>query len=931
MNAQLVWSLLIKGSVILVAAQIASAAMRKRSASRRHLVWLGALCALILIPFAEIKLPNWDVPVAHSPMVAPLVAPMPLRPTAPKQLIAKDVYVLDVAAPFDKPVEATPMDWASIVWSGWLIGCAGFLGWTLFGLLQVLRLVRSGRRWVVPESCGQAIDSRIRVLICPSLRVPATAGVFRPLILLPEEAQIWGKRRLEMVLAHESAHIRRSDWLWQIVSQAACAIHFFNPLAWMAMRRLRTESEFACDDYVLGLGIEPASYAHELLDIARSSRFQFANTVGMARSRNVEGRLKSIIDARQQRTWASGRTFLGVLAVTALIVTPVALIKAIPSVIDRLTGAKKQIEVRHSRTPMPQIPWVASKEVAPNVFLAKDGIAGLPEGFRVKLVALSGETGDLWDLNSKAVPNARLWRGGGVYWQGNVFHRSGGYGYSPRFAALSREFYFEVESENDALPATTVDIVSPPRTTKLQKLNPIYAGADDRIPEIKLPAHDPAFAIIPLSLAAKTPTATIRFGIANADWTTVSDIRNPITARQEQIAKNDTGNGSTADDCGISLGDTPGLWYKVQGALRGTTVGLAESGTTFSGDLARRVLLFDKEGQPMALNLAPSYDMNGYPSYDVPAAMFCNIGRVVLQTSPYHWAEFRDVPIRPNFVEEETRRLDPGIRGTATGIAPGFSQTLANGVTVSLTAVTKAVLDGENWKTLGQPSWRGDGKVLAQGPAINPFPHPARTWSKFPLIRYDFQYRGAPADANMVFEALGEVDPSDWLKDRQRGDPQLVEYIETAYLPTAKSGGIRVGVATGPWKIVGRHPIDIEELPASHYNPDEPQREQTGFTVIRGEIPRLVFQSDKKEIPLTGKPLKECAVRVVAVLKSGETRVIDSAGSTIYHEPLYPVPGRHGEQTEFYNHLIASQVKEVQIQTRPYDWAEFRGIALSPK
>jgi beta-lactamase regulating signal transducer with metallopeptidase domain len=112
---------------------------------------------------------------------------------------------------------------------------------------------------------------QVRVVETDAAGVPMTWGFIRPVLLLPRGAGQWPAGRLRLVLLHELAHIERHDWLAQVLAEAACALYWFHPLVWGAARRLRIESERACDDRVLAAGVAPAEYARQLLEIARAT------------------------------------------------------------------------------------------------------------------------------------------------------------------------------------------------------------------------------------------------------------------------------------------------------------------------------------------------------------------------------------------------------------------------------------------------------------------------------------------------------------------------------------------------------------------------------------------------------------------------------------------------------------------------------------
>ena len=82
--------------------------------------------------------------------------------------------------------------------------------------------------------------------------VALSVGISRPAILLPRVAQTWSPERLESILLHELAHVKRWDNLSNVVSQWACILHWYNPLVWWTAGKLKVERERACDDQVPG-------------------------------------------------------------------------------------------------------------------------------------------------------------------------------------------------------------------------------------------------------------------------------------------------------------------------------------------------------------------------------------------------------------------------------------------------------------------------------------------------------------------------------------------------------------------------------------------------------------------------------------------------------------------------------------------------------
>jgi hypothetical protein len=134
---------------------------------------------------------------------------------------------------------------------------------------------------------------------------PITWGLIRPTVLLPKNFDASEKSRLELVLLHELAHIRRHDNFTQILALTACSLHWFNPLFWYCVRLMQEEAEIACDDAVIRAGVRPSFYAKELLQFAimianRNQPFTCATT-SVVKKGLVEARISAMLNPRSVR------------------------------------------------------------------------------------------------------------------------------------------------------------------------------------------------------------------------------------------------------------------------------------------------------------------------------------------------------------------------------------------------------------------------------------------------------------------------------------------------------------------------------------------------------------------------------------------------------------------------------------------------------
>ena len=114
------------------------------------------------------------------------------------------------------------------------------------------------------------IKRKISFKLSSIVSVPMVIGYFKPIILLPLSvlAQM-NQEQLEAIIVHELSHIRRNDYLLNILKISIETILFFNPFVWLSARVIDTERENACDDLVLKITGSPLSYAQTLLQLEK--------------------------------------------------------------------------------------------------------------------------------------------------------------------------------------------------------------------------------------------------------------------------------------------------------------------------------------------------------------------------------------------------------------------------------------------------------------------------------------------------------------------------------------------------------------------------------------------------------------------------------------------------------------------------------------
>jgi TonB family protein len=319
----------LKSAVVLGVAALATFGLRERSASLRHSIWSAAIIAAVLMPALTAIVPRWreDIRISTITRFSP-----PLKRS--EAVDTETVGGTEIATQASTEERGRP--WVAGIW---LIGLVCILAFLLREVARFAGIAYRAAPFFESRWFRMAGEIQRRFQIGRSIRLVqsrtssmlVTWGAVKPRVLLPDGAAGWTEPRMRAVLGHEFAHIRRHDWFIQLVGEIGRAIYWFNPLMWFACDRLRQESERACDDAVLGLGVESTEYAAELLDLARllkSSSCSWAPSLAMAHASTLERRFAAMLNPSADRRSISRKTAALIAIATLCVVLPVAAMRA---------------------------------------------------------------------------------------------------------------------------------------------------------------------------------------------------------------------------------------------------------------------------------------------------------------------------------------------------------------------------------------------------------------------------------------------------------------------------------------------------------------------------------------------------------------------------------------------------------------------------
>lgn len=205
--------------------------------------------------------------------------------------------------------------------AAWLACVAALALRSAFGLAWIARARRSGGRNAHWQQRLSQLAARLGIRRAVSLRIvetlasPITAGWWRPVVLMPAALVArMPPELLEALLAHELAHVRRHDFLVNLLQNVVEILLFYHPAVWWLSRRIRHERELVADSIAAGLTGEPRRLA---LALSELEKMQFASQrlVLAADGGDLAQRIRLLVLPQQQRgNWKAVLATLGLAA-----------------------------------------------------------------------------------------------------------------------------------------------------------------------------------------------------------------------------------------------------------------------------------------------------------------------------------------------------------------------------------------------------------------------------------------------------------------------------------------------------------------------------------------------------------------------------------------------------------------------------------------
>ncbi len=509
--------------------------LRRSSSSVRYGMWVVAMAVSVAAPVVTWMVLSIEEPpfAAAVPLArAEAIAPVPIEPIdealplprgitmvgdlPPTNTELRDPPLIATAPPVEiaprptlsEHVSALLRPWMAWIVAGWSLGvglCSlrPLLGW------HTLRCLRTSGVAPVSDDIRAAlrrVSERLRlrqtvqVLQSTLSQVPVVVGYLRPVILLPVSLLTnMPPAQLEAILAHELAHIRRHDFIVNLLQTLVETLFFYHPAVWWLSRQIRVEREHCCDDLVVAALGNRVEYGRALLAIEELRGERTLLALG-ANDGSLLSRIRRIVGVRADRTVSS--PWMGVVFVACLF----GLIGSV-SVLGWTASKEKRPD------PLVEAVNAAADEgdVQKSLEPPKPALAEWANGRSIELVGITKNTApakDGWMPSGLPIGDVGYWKSTTVLHGGNTSASYLENGPHPEPDADALDFLFRFRGLK-AQPSLTFDM---PTTGSSYSHWPVSDPYNLRVSARKRPVQPPPGG------KWMPPDGVVRVGITDEPW-----------------------------------------------------------------------------------------------------------------------------------------------------------------------------------------------------------------------------------------------------------------------------------------------------------------------------------------------------------------------------------------------------------------------------
>ena len=319
-----------QGAIVLIISFVVLLLMKKASPAKRYTIVLAAILILPLLSVTTF-LGHLDNGAATSTLNSAL------------NFENTSVFSLELneaSTPIEQAVVSPTVLAKWKVWTSqnanlalvvWLMGAFLFTVRMLGGFYFLNRL-KSGASLITDavwlekmSTLCESLKIKGKVLLKQSERVssPLVMGVIKPVIIFPMGLiQALPTDEIEAILVHELAHIKRKDFLINIVINLLQVVYFFHPAFWWLKVQLDAEREFHCDDIALNQLGKKLTLIKALTNASEYKGHKFQPALAFAGKKNqLLSRVKRIVDHKPQMNWLSGFMSLGILVLSFVLMS----------------------------------------------------------------------------------------------------------------------------------------------------------------------------------------------------------------------------------------------------------------------------------------------------------------------------------------------------------------------------------------------------------------------------------------------------------------------------------------------------------------------------------------------------------------------------------------------------------------------------------